>query len=120
MIQILDSGSEGIIAVKMSGKLHEEDYRTFIPLVEGALKSHENVSLLAQFENFEGWDLAAAWEDLKFGAQHYNDFERIALVGENQWQEWMAKVCKPFTRATVKYFSAKQSDEALAWLRESS
>jgi hypothetical protein len=30
----------------------------------------------------------------------------------------MAKVCKPFTMAKVKYFDASQMDDARAWLQQ--
>jgi hypothetical protein len=30
----------------------------------------------------------------------------------------MAKVCKPFSLATIRYFDAAQADEAWAWLRQ--
>jgi hypothetical protein len=30
----------------------------------------------------------------------------------------MAKVCKPFTKATIKYFEHSQADEARAWVEE--
>jgi ATP-binding cassette subfamily B protein len=44
--------------------------------------------------------------------------ERIALVGEKAWEKWMAKVCKPFTMAKIKYFDASEIDAANAWLAE--
>ena len=30
----------------------------------------------------------------------------------------MAKVCKPFTMAKIKYFDAAEKDAAMAWLAE--
>jgi hypothetical protein len=38
------------------------------------------------------------------------------MVGDKTWEEWMAKVCKPFTAATVKYFDAGELDAAWAWV----
>jgi len=32
--------------------------------------------------------------------------------------EWMSKVCKPFTRARVRYFDASETEAAKAWLAE--
>ena len=73
---------------------------------------------LAQFEDFHGWDLHAAWDDFKFGLKHYSDFERIAMVGETKWEAWMSRVCKPFTKAKVRYFSNSEVDKAWNWLQE--
>ena len=118
MITRLHSDSPHIIGFTLSGKLHDEDYRTFIPAVEAAVASQGKLRLLARFEDFHGWDLHAAWDDFKFGVKHYASFERIALVGDRRWEEWMAALCKPFTRAEVRYFNDGELDAAWAWLRE--
>ncbi|MCG6897872.1 MAG: STAS/SEC14 domain-containing protein [Thiocapsa sp.] len=65
-----------------------------------------------------GGDPHAAWDDFKFGIQHYADFERIAMIGDKRWEEWMARLCKPFTRAAVKYFDVAEADAAGAWVSE--
>lgn len=119
MITQLDTDAENIIAFSLQGKLHDEDYKAFIPVVEAAVAACGKVRLFAQFEDFHGWDMHAAWDDFKFGLKHYASFERIALVGERRWEEWMAAFCKPFTRAQVRYFDAADSAAAWAWLRES-
>ena len=41
------------------------------------------------------------------------------MVGDRKWEQWMASFCKPFTKATVKYFDASEVDAAWKWLRES-
>ncbi|MDD2767921.1 MAG: STAS/SEC14 domain-containing protein [Methylococcus sp.] len=118
MFESIETGNSKILGVKLSGKLHEEDYKTFIPWVENALATTGKLSLFIRFEDFHGWDLGAAWEDLKFATQHYGDFDRIAMVGESRWQEWMAKVSRPFTQAAVKYFDVAETEQAWAWLRD--
>ncbi|WP_169977470.1 SpoIIAA family protein [Tautonia rosea] len=120
MIKQLQTDSPRLLAFRLSGKLHDEDYQHFVPTVEAALaEAGGKVSLLAQFEDFHGWDMHAAWDDLRFGMKHYADFDRIAMVGESTWQEWMTRFCKPFTQATVKYFDASEVDAAWDWLRGS-
>ena len=56
----------------------------------------------------------ALWDYLK----HFADIERLALVGERKWEAGMAMFCKPFTRATIRYFDDAQSDEAVRWATE--
>ena len=118
MIEQLETGSPKIIGFKLSGKLHDEDYKTLVPAVETSLAAEGKVGLFVQMEDFHGWDLHAAWDDIKFGVKHYSDFERIAMVGDRKWEEWMTKLCKPFTKATVKYFDVPEVDAAWEWLRE--
>jgi len=116
MIEKLERSSGPVLGFKMSGKLHDEDYQNLVPLVDAAIQANRKVRLLAQFHDFHGWDLHALWDDIKFSAKHCTDVEQIALVGEKKWEEWMAKVCKPFTMAKVKYFEASQLDAAWQWL----
>jgi hypothetical protein len=118
MIETIQTDMPKTIGFKLSGKLHDEDYKSFVPAVETILAAEGKVRLFVQFEDFHGWDMHALWDDTKFTFQHYSAFERIAMVGDRKWEEWMAQVCKPFTKATVQYFDASQVDDAWEWLRE--
>ena len=57
-------------------------------------------------------DAGALWEDIKFDMKHHGDIERLAFVGEKAWAAWMAKICRPFTSANIKYFDASEKDAA--------
>ncbi len=118
MIEKLEKSSGKVIGFVLSGKLHDEDYKTFVPQVESVLAREGKARLLAHFQEFHGWDIRAACDDMHFGIKHYVDIEKIALVGDRKWEEGMAKICKPFTKAAVKYFDADDIEQAWAWLRE--
>src|SRR5438132_13007803 len=118
MIQQIPTDSPNMLAFKLSGTLHDEDYKHFDPVVQAAVAHHGKVRVLAQLEDFHGWDPQALWDDIKFASAHYADIERIAIVGDRKWEEWMAAFCKPFTQASVKYFDTADLDFAWKWLRE--
>jgi hypothetical protein len=118
MIEKLQQSSGQILAFKISGKLHDEDYRQFVPVVEEAIQAHGKVRLLAEFADFHGWDLHAVWDDTKFATKHCGDVEKVAIIGDKQWERWMATICKPFTRAKVQYFDVSQTSEAWKWIQE--
>src|SRR5262245_25939331 len=102
----------------MSGKLHDADYKHFVPLVDAAIAKGGKVRMLAQFHDFHGWDAKALWDDIQFSTTHCTKIKKIALVGDKTWEKWMAKVCKPFTMAKVRYFDAANGEAAKAWLAE--
>jgi hypothetical protein len=118
MIEQLSPPSEHVLAFKMSGLLHDADYKTFVPLVDAMIARDGHVRLLAQFEDFRGWDAHALWDDIKFSTTHCTKMERIALVGDRRWEAFMAKVCKPFTMAKIQYFDHADIDAARAWIAE--
>jgi hypothetical protein len=118
MIEQLPSRSGNILGFKLSGKLHDEDYKKFVPMIDAAVARGGKVRLLAQFHDFHGWDMHALWDDIKFATTHCLAIERIALVGDKTWEKWMAGVCKPFTMAKIRYFDTADIEAAWAWLQE--
>lgn len=118
MIEQLAGLPAHTVGFKMSGKLHDEDYKKFVPLVDAEIAKDGKVNLLAQFHDFHGWDAKALWDDTKFSATHCKSIQRIALVGDKSWEKWMSAVCKPFTMAKIRYFDVAEMDAAKAWLGE--
>ena len=118
MIETIDTDSPRVVGLKLGGTLHDEDFRQFVPIMEKLLTAEGKVRLFVQFEDFHGWDLHAAWDDLKFNLKHYADFERIAMVGDRKWERWMTSFCSPFTKAEMKYFDHSEVDAARKWLEE--
>jgi hypothetical protein len=118
MIEQLTGLPAHTVGFKLSGKLHDQDYKMFVPLIDAELAREGKVNVLAQFHDFKGWDLHALWDDIKFSTTHCTKIKRIALVGEKTWEKWMAGVCKPFTMASIRYFDAADIEAAKAWLAE--
>lgn len=119
MIEQMTSDTPRILAFKLSEQLCDADYEKFVPTVDAAVHAVGKVNMLVQFEpGFRGWDTRALWDDIKFTTTHYSAFERIAVIGDRQWEHWMATLCKPFTEADVRYFDATESAEAWAWMRD--
>ena len=114
----LDHSDASYLGIKLSGKLTTEDYEHFVPAVEAIVKERGSVRLLLEMHDFHGWEMAAAWEDTKFGMRHYHDIDRLAMVGDKAWQHGMAVFCKPFTKAEIKYFDVAEADAARAWVVE--
>jgi len=118
-IELENSASGEVLEVHLSGKLEKADYETFSPIVEGMIKEHGKVRMLVILDDFHGWKMGALWEDIKFDVKHFNDVERLALVGETKWEKGMATFCRPFTTAKVKFFPHDQLADARQWVEGS-
>ncbi|ABI70437.1 MULTISPECIES: SpoIIAA family protein [Shewanella] len=105
------------VTLKAIGTLTHEDYLVITPMLEGALSQVDQpkVSLFLDATELDGWDLRAAWDDLKLGLKHKSEFERVAILGNKDWQEWAAKIGSWFIAGEIKYF--EDEDDALKWLR---
>lgn len=118
MIEILKETEGILIATNAKGKLTEKDYDKLLPLLNERLKKFYKIRWYFEMEDFEGWSIKAFWEDVKFDSKHFNDFEKIAMVGDKKWEKIMTDLMKPFTAAQVKYFNISEKDKALMWIRE--
>lgn len=105
-----------LLEVQVAGRLTKEDYEEFVPAVERLIKQHGKIRLLVEMHDFHGWTPGGLWQDIKYGAKHFRDIERVAMVGERKWQHGMAVFCKPFTAAAIRYFGQTASSEARAWI----
>ena len=119
MLQFLPVFEGNTIAVRATGQLSHEDYQSFLPKLEEQINQLGKVSVLIELNDFSGWDLDAAKDDFKFSLEHGEDFERIAIVGDKEWEHWMVAMAKPFLPfQEVRYFNRENLQDAWDWLRE--
>ena len=104
------------LSIKAVGKLTHQDYQIITPLIDSALDAvnQPSVDVLIDGTEFEGWELRAAWDDMKLGLKHNNQFNKIAIYGNKNWQEIAAKIGNWFISGDVKYFT--HLNEASDWL----
>jgi len=118
-IQFNEENGGKVLVIHISGKLVKADYEHFVPEFERLVLLHGKLRVLFDMTDFHGWDARALWEDIKFDIKHFADIERLAMVGDKKWQHGMATFCKPFTKATIRYFDHTAAAEAQKWLDES-
>ncbi|MCG6154614.1 SpoIIAA family protein [Rubinisphaera margarita] len=105
-----------ILIIEITGKLEKAAYEAFVPIIERRIEEFGKIRMVVVMHDFHGWDAGAMWEDIKFDLKHFRDIEKLALVGESKWEEGMAKFCKPFTTAEIKYFHYPDKEAALEWI----
>jgi hypothetical protein len=116
-VEIQEKADGMVLVVRANGKLSREDYEHFVPEVERQVEQHGKIRMLFDMHDFHGWTAGALWQDMKFGLKHFQDIERLALVGEKPWQQGMAVFCRPFTRAQIRYFDRTQAEQASVWVQ---
>ena len=117
MFQEIPVSENNLFAFRVSGKLTDEDYRQFLPRLDELIGQYGKISLLFELDDFKGWEMQAAWDDLKYGLAHDEDFERIAVVGEKRWHRWITKFGNLMTTTEIRYFDRDDLQKAWDWLR---
>jgi hypothetical protein len=104
------------LSLRAYGKLTHDDYEAITPMIDSALSTVADPKVKALFDvtDMEGWALRAAWDDFKLNLSHRNEFEKIAIYGNKDWQQITAKFTSWFITGEVQFFSNEA--DALAWL----
>lgn len=105
-----------IVNLKFSDTLDKEDYELFVPQLENLMKHEDKVRILVELNEFKGLTPGALWEETKFTFKHFNDIDRIAVLGESRKEKIITEFTKPFTGAEVRFFHTAEIDEAKKWL----
>ena len=118
MIGKLEKSSRNVIGFKFHGKATDEDYKErLIPEMEAAIEKYGKIRLLCDLEHFDGWSPHAAWDDMIHGTEMWHSIERMAIVGDNKWEEEMMKLFRHLT-GKVQYFDHHKLQHAWEWLKE--
>jgi len=117
MITFLEFADEKTLAMKVSGKLTHQDYEEFIiPKLELILATHDSAHVYIQAEDFHGWDFRAAWDDFSMGIKHRHEIDRVAIVGDQEWEQWLSKTVALMMKGEVRFFHPAQQQTAQDWI----
>ncbi len=109
---------QNVIYTIAEGKLDDADYERIIPILREKVRNYGKIRWYFEMRDFEGWSLSAAWKDLKFDLENRKNLERIAMVGNKEWENALTQLMKPFTDAAIKFFETEEREEAKHWIRE--
>ena len=115
MITINHESNNLVIAMAL-GEFTLADFKELEKAADYALKSGHKASLLIDLSDMLGFTVDVAWEEIRFARQYAKDFERIAVVTDDQWVQWSAWLTRIFTDAELQVFDDYIS--ALAWVQK--
>ncbi len=53
-----------------------------------------------------------------FDMKHRNDYERVAVVGDQRWHDWATRLFQPIAGGEVRYFDASERYAAERWIEQ--
>ena len=120
MIERIEEPMKKILIFKVEGTLHHEDYElVVIPEIEKTISQEKRINIMWEMNDFHGWDARAVWDDLRLGLKINKNVDKIAMLGDKKWEEWISKVLKHFAKGEIRYYKLDEEKNALAWLHAS-
>jgi len=113
------SVKDGIITLRVSGRLTQPDLASVQDSTTETLRQQTKARILIYAEDFDGWEQGGKWEDLSFMEKNDQYMERMAIVGEKKWEDLTLLFAgKGLRHCLVEYFPPEDAAKAYAWLME--
>lgn len=104
-----------LVNVAVLGEFTLADFKDFEAQAVYELKSPGAVNLLFDLRAMVSVSIDVVWEEIKFfSKEHHYDFNKIAVVTDNQWLTWEAWLSRLFVDANVVVFADYPA--AQAWV----
>lgn len=115
--KIVDT-ARGILTIKITGKLMRSELVEVQKKAGEILRKEGRMRILIVTESFQGWGPGGdEWGDISFQTEHDQFIEKLAIVGEEKWEDLaLIFVSKGLRRFPVEYFQPAELAKARAWL----
>jgi len=118
MIEMKSTDSK-VVILKATGKLQYDHFKRITPRVDSLIKKHKTISFLIDLTDFEGWeDKKTAEEHFTFVKEHHHKVDRVALISDHIWQQWLGGFANVFMHPKIKTFEPDERKQAEKWLLE--
>lgn len=111
---IIDNSKPRLVIASVLGEFTLADFKEMEQAFEHAVRFQGRPSLLLDLTDMLGFTMDVAWEEIRFTRQYASEFERIAIVTDDQWIQWSAWLPRNLTDAELEVFETYQT--ALDWI----
>ncbi len=119
MIELLPDMPEGVIGIRVSGRVQGDDLREFKPAMDELLNTGEIRIVEVIASDYQGFGPGGLVEDLKmgFGAlfQHHSAFKRIAVVSDKEWVAHTLHALAWMVPGELAIFGLDEIERAKEW-----
>jgi len=104
-----------VIELVIDEEITEEDIREFEKYFSQKKENHSKVNMLIDIKDID-YSLDGFIADAKFTTSHLDDFDKVAMVSDENWIETVNKLADLMPDVEVAHFDHEEKDKALAWL----
>ena len=106
-----------IITVRLTGTLTLPELTAVQKQAAEVIRTKGKVRFLVICENFLGWERGGDWGDISFQMENDEYIEKIAIVGEQKWEELaLVFAGKGLRPVAIEYFRLGEHAKARAWI----
>lgn len=108
---------QNLVNIAIMGEFTLADFKQFEQDSLYKLTSPGQLNLVFDLRGMVSYTADVAWEEIKFfGRKHNHDFNKIAVLTDDQWRTWQAWIARLFVDADIRVFDDYET--AKAWVLE--
>jgi len=123
MLEMIDIGSEKIIAYRLGGKITEEEMTSVLSIFRERIDKGEKLLVYQEVESIGGAEFDAMIEKFRFFKDvgfNFSHFSKIAVVTHSKWLHKLVDLeDKIFRNVDMKGFPIDEKDKAIEFLKTS-
>jgi SpoIIAA-like len=118
MLQQMSDMPAGTVGFRAIGKVDDDDFEHAVePVLRSEIAAGRKIRLLyllgPELREYEGDTLA---EEMKFAARHPTQYERVAVVSDEDWLRPALRVLSVLVPGQLRAFPVSQLTAAKSWL----
>jgi hypothetical protein len=108
---------DAVVTVKVRDKLTQADLQAAQTAIAAIIREQGKIRMLVRAEQFAGWERGEEWNDFSFQAEHDDDIEKMAIVGDEKWKKLtLVFTAKGLRKFPIRYFLTGEIEKAHGWL----
>jgi hypothetical protein len=113
IVEIVD----GIVTIAVRDKLAQSELLAAQQAIAGIIREQGKIRILVRAEQFAVWERGEEWNDFSFQAEHDDDIEKMAIVGDEKWKKLtLVFTAKGLRKFPIRYFLTEEIEKAHGWL----
>ncbi len=109
--------SGGVLTLKINGRLTQAELASVQRAGDDIIGTGKKLRVLVLLENFAGWERGGTWNDLECQAERDASIERMAIVGDPEWEDLASMfTAKGLRTFPIEYFEPARLAAAQTWL----
>jgi len=106
-----------LIKVKLIGQVNPTAYERIEDAIANLFSHSQEKRLLLDLSNFDGWmGISALGNHLALISEFRQIPKRVAVVGDQRWQQLHQRLIGKMVRAEIRYFDSSELPQAEEWI----
>lgn len=115
MFKVMETVDKSVLEIEIEGEVTKEDYERLDKAIEKRLSESEKVNMYCRIIELSGITAAAIISDFKLLAKYFSKIEKMAVVSDKEWTEWVSKLGAVLPMEII-HFEVHEKELAWRWL----